>query len=159
MKKLIFGILLMVSATPSYAQCDYSVVKFNYKNDCGRVSFNLGSEDTCLIYITWAQNLRTKNFLRLSDYRVFSAVLDTGLYLFKVDLFCKCAVDNGGMIYKNAYIGCDSGTVSINNLSKTEPKLVSICDLLGRPVEKVEDNIPYIFLYENGQRKKIIRNK
>ncbi len=149
----------MISATTSYAQCDYSVVKFNYKNDGGRVSFNLGSGDTCLIYITWAKNLRTKNFLRLSDYRVFSAVLDTGHYLFKVDLFCKCTVDNGGMIYKNAYIGCDSGTVSIYNLSKTEPKLVSICDLLGRPLEKVEDNIPYIFLYENGQRKKIIRNK
>ena len=47
----------------------------------------------------------------------------------------------------------------IEDISLPETKLIGTFDMLGRPVEKVEDNIPYIFLYENGQRKKIIINK
>jgi hypothetical protein len=50
-------------------------------------------------------------------------------------------------------------TTGIENLVKQEPKLIGTYDMLGRPVDKVEDNVPYILLYDNGQRKKIIKLK
>jgi hypothetical protein len=52
-------------------------------------------------------------------------------------------------------------TLKVEDLIVTyrEPKVIGMYDMLGRPVDNVEDNIPYIFLYDNGQRKKIIRIK
>jgi ribose-phosphate pyrophosphokinase len=50
-------------------------------------------------------------------------------------------------------------SLGLENLTILEPKVIKIYDMLGRPVDNVEGNVPYIFLYENGQRKKIIRTK
>jgi hypothetical protein len=47
----------------------------------------------------------------------------------------------------------------LENLVTQEPKLIAIYDMLCRPIDKVEANIPYIYLYDNGQRKKIIKAK
>ena len=58
--------------------------------------------------------------------------------------------------FEKVTIDCLAG---IEDLQKPEPKLIGTYDMLGRPVDKVEDNIPYIFLYDNGQRKKIIKVK
>ena len=58
--------------------------------------------------------------------------------------------------FEKVTIDCLAG---IEDLHKPEPKLIGTYDMLGRPVNRVEDNIPYIFLYDNGQRKKIIKVK
>jgi len=52
----------------------------------------------------------------------------------------------------------DSSKLGVNDLilTRKEPKLVATYDILGRPVQNIEPNVPYIFLYDNGQRKKII---
>ncbi len=158
MKKYILGILLMISAITVNAQCDYSKVTFNYTNNCGKVSFNLGEADTCLSYYLDLSNLGNGNLLTF-DTNIVNTVIDTGLYTVQLLVSCKCFKDNGKQIYKLIYFGCDSGTVSVTNIFKTTPKVVMIWDMLGRPVDKVEDNIPYIFLYDNGQRKKIVKIK
>ena len=50
-------------------------------------------------------------------------------------------------------------TLSLTILEEPEPTIIATYDILGRPVEKVEAGVPYIFLYDNGQRKKIIKTK
>jgi len=54
----------------------------------------------------------------------------------------------------------DSNKLSVNNLVPTrkEPKLIATYDILGRPVQNIEPNVPYIFVYDNGQHKKIIKS-
>jgi hypothetical protein len=156
MKKYILGLLLMISTLTVNAQCDYSKVTFNYTNNCGKVSFNFGEADTCLSYYLDLSNLGNGHLLTF-DTNIVNTVIDTGLYTVQLLVSCKCFEDNGKQIYKMIYFGCDSGTVSVTNLLKLEPKLIKTYDMLGRPVEKVENDIPYIFLYNNGQRKKVIK--
>ena len=156
MRKYFLGTLLMISALTVNAQCDYSKVTFNYTNNCGKVSFNFGEEDTCLSYYLDLSKLYGAQ-LPPFNTRIVNTVIDTGLYTVQLLVSCKCFEDNGKQIYKMIYFGCDSGTVSVTNLLKLEPKLIKTYDMLGRPVEKVEDNVPYIFLYDNGKRKKIIK--
>ena len=72
---------------------------------------------------------------------------------------CKKVSDSTNIAFSYGLYFLRKTTTGIEDLSKPEPKLIGTYDMLGRPVEKVEDNIPYIFLYNNGQRKKIIKTK
>jgi hypothetical protein len=55
----------------------------------------------------------------------------------------------------------DSNKLGTQNLIPThrEAKLLVTYDMLGRSVKKIEVNVPYIFVYDNGQRKKVIIEK
>jgi len=77
---------------------------------------------------------------------------------------------NGRYLLINRVFNCNSDTVAFSKITidcmlgfedirMSKTKLFGTFDMLGRPVEKIEDDIPYIFLYKNGQRKKVIRNK
>lgn len=50
-------------------------------------------------------------------------------------------------------------TTGLENLVKQEPKLIGTYDMLGRPVEKVEDDVPYIFLYDDRSKRKMIKRR
>lgn len=54
----------------------------------------------------------------------------------------------------------DSNKLGTQNLIPTrrEAKLLVIYDMLGRPVKTLGPNVPYIFIYNDGQRKKVIIN-
>ena len=72
---------------------------------------------------------------------------------------CKKISDSTNIAFSYGLYFLHKTTTGLEDLSKSEPKLIGTYDMLGRPVDKVEDNVPNIFLYNNGQRKKIIRTK
>jgi hypothetical protein len=52
----------------------------------------------------------------------------------------------------------DCSTTGITSITKQEPKLIGMFDVLGRPVTYVRENELVIYLYSDGTYKKIIRN-
>jgi hypothetical protein len=222
MKKLILGILLMMSATTSYGKCNlsnytlyfshqftascklwdscqncattlsYSLKVQNYskycfsenKQSCGYYMYEmckLSPVDTNCQYRYFYTIWNGPFFDKLSkgQWDTTSAFELAKLYKFPQEDKIKNIEGrvmyyqyprNGRYLLINRVSNCNSDTVTfskitidcmagIEDIRIPETKLIGTFDMLGRPVEKVEDNIPYIFLYENGQRKKIIRNK
>jgi hypothetical protein len=70
---------------------------------------------------------------------------------------CKKISDTTNISFGYGLYFLHKTNTGLEDLIKPEPKLIGTYDVLGRPVEKVEDNVPYIFLYNNGQRKKVIK--
>ena len=70
---------------------------------------------------------------------------------------CKKVSDTTNIAFTYGLYFLHKTTTGLQDLIKSEPKLIGTYDMLGRPIEKVEDNVPYIFLYDNGKRKKIIK--
>ena len=70
---------------------------------------------------------------------------------------CKKVSDSTNISFSYGLYFLHKTTTGLKDLIKPEPKLIGTYDMLGRPVEKVENDIPYIFLYNNGQRKKVIK--
>jgi hypothetical protein len=72
---------------------------------------------------------------------------------------CKKISDTTNISFGYGLYFLHKTNTGLENLVTQEPKLIAIYDMLGRPTQSVQDNIPYIFLYDNGQRKKIIKVK
>ena len=91
---------------------------------------------------------------------------------FKTRIFTKTFADTGKyklyVIAKNKCGGCDTAyynwirvecqqTSGINEFIKGEPKLISMYDMLGRPVHNARENEITIYLYSDGSTRKVIK--
>lgn len=78
-----------------------------------------------------------------------------GRFLMVTQYYNKC--NNQDTFFLRRYtIDCNS--TGITTLTKQEPKLIGMFDILGRPVTYIRENELVIYLYSDGTYKKVIKN-
>jgi hypothetical protein len=150
---------LDVCGTTTKPKCDWSKVKLAYNNKCNTYVFELGSLDTCISYTTYIYNLKTQKWTDTFKTRIFTKTFaDTGKYKLYVIGRNKC----GGCdtAYSNFVTVTCQPTSSVKNIVRDEDlKIIGYYDMIGRKVEYMEVDVPYIIIYSNGKRQKVMRSK
>jgi len=77
-----------------------------------------------------------------------------GHYLIATQWHNKC-LNQDTLIYSRITIKCN--TSGVDQIIKPEPKLIGTYDMLGRPVEHIRKEEIMIYLYDDGTKKKIIK--
>ena len=165
MKKLLIGMLLMISALTAYGQCDWSSWKLSqtnqYKNEY-QFGLEPGYHDSCANWRFTIRNFTRNTLDTVGDYLGYLDIhlKYKGFYRVYVEVWSICKKCDTAKFMVQVYV-LEDDTIALGtkDLVSTyhKPKLIGTYDMLGRPVEKVENDIPYIFLYNNGQRKKVIK--
>lgn len=70
---------------------------------------------------------------------------------------CKKVSDTTNIAFSYGLYFLHKTTTGLEKLNKQEPKLIGMYDMLGRKIESPVFNEPYIILYDNGQRRKVIK--
>jgi hypothetical protein len=147
---------LDVCKTTTKPRCNWSKLGFGYNNKCNTYVFELGSLDTCISYTTYIYNFKTGRWVDTFKTRIFTKTFaDTGKYKLYVIARNKC----GGCdtAYSNwIRVECQQ-TSGINEVIKSEPKLIRMYDMLGRPVYNARENEITIYLYSDGSTRKVIK--
>lgn len=92
----------------SSSSCNWSKIGFFYSNNCRKYTFEMGSPDTCISYITFRKSPSGK-IDTLSTSRVFSVTFnDTGLYTLKTRYYNRCC-NKDTFIYKQIHVTCATG--------------------------------------------------
>ena len=113
-----YRVLLVTCNPTTINKCDWSKIGLFYSNNCGTVTFELGSKDTCITgYSLWGYNHQTHKLDTLAHDRVFTRTLDTGWYTFKASFHNKCC-NKDTFIYKEIHIGCDSSKLGLPVISR-----------------------------------------
>lgn len=159
--------ILMMSTLTTYGQCDWSSWKLTqtnqYKNEY-QFALEPGYHDTCA---NWRFTIRHFDRNTLDTVGDYLGYLDIhlkykGFYRVYAQVWNICKKCDTAKFMLQVYV-LEDDTIALGtkDLVSTyhKPKLVAIYDMFGRPVEKVEADVPYIFLYDNGHRKKIIKSK
>ena len=159
--------MLMVSALTTYAQCDWSSWKLSqtnqYKNEY-QFGLEPGYNDSCANWRFTIRNFTRNTLDTVGDYLGYLDIRlrYKGFYRVYAEVWSICKKCDTAKFMVQVYVlEVDTIGLGTKDLVSThhEPKLVLIYDILGRPVKNVELNVPYIFVYDNGQRKKIIKIK
>jgi hypothetical protein len=143
---------------------------------------NIPLKDTCMEYYLmfykgpWMDTMSQKEWEGLTDYqigmeydfpdddflgygntRIFNfAFRDSGRVLVIAQWWNKC-IKQDTFIFRKLDI-CKSGrTSSVVTFTKEEPKLIAMYDMLGRPIKDIKEGVPYIEIYDNGERRKLIK--
>jgi len=143
---------------------------------------NIPLKDTCMEYYLmfykgpWMDTMSQKEWEGLTDYqigmeydfpdddflgygntRIFNfAFRDSGRVLVIAQWWNKC-IKQDTFIFRKLDI-CKSGrTSSVVTFTKPEPKLIAMYDMLGRPIKDIKEGVPYIEIYDNGERRKLIK--
>ena len=77
-----------------------------------------------------------------------------GNYLIATQWYNKC-LDQDTFFFTKISFECN--TSSVIKFNKSEPKLVGMYDMLGRPIKDIKEGVPYIEIYDNGERRKLIK--
>jgi hypothetical protein len=139
-------------------------------------------KDTCMEYYLmfykgpWMDTMSQKKWDNLTDYqigteydfsdadylgygntRIFNfAFQDTGRVLVIAQWWNKCLRQDTFMFRRLDV--CKSGpTSNVVNLTRPEPKLIGMYDMLGRPVNVAREDEIIIYLYSDGSTRKIIK--
>ena len=80
-----------------------------------------------------------------------------GHYLIATQWYNKC-LDQDTFFFTRINIKCDKKT-GIATITKGEPKLIAIYDMMGRPVNNARDNEVLIYIYSDGTTRKIFKVK
>lgn len=97
----------------------------------------------------------TLDFARKLNYKFRKP----GRYLLKIFWQHYCIGNDTTVFIRFTIDPCVTLKTEDLTITTHEPKVIGVYDILGRPVKNVELNVPYIFVYDNGQRKKIIKIK
>jgi len=146
-------------------QFDYSLCELN-KDTCIEYYFGLFHgpaldyidslywDSASSINIALSYQLPRSELDTVHSFRTFHYEYpEDGRYFLVTEIFNRCSMEDT-LVYQKVNIDCKGA--SVKNLIKKENKVIGIYDVLGRPVQQVENNVPYIYLYDNGQRKKIL---
>ena len=92
------------------------------------------------------------------ESRLFSYTYPkNGRYLLVAGVFNWCNNQDTFMMKK---VTIDCGTTGVKDIVKAEDlKVVGYYDMIGRKVDYLEVNQPYIVIYNNGKRQKVVRTK
>jgi len=150
---------LDVCKTTTKPRCNWSKLGFGYNNKCNTYVFELGSLDTCISYTTYIYNFKTGRWIDTFKTRIFTKPFaDTGKYTIYVIAKNKC----GGCdtAYSNFVTVTCQPTSSVKNIVRDEDlRIIGYYDMIGRKVEYMEVDKPYIIIYSNGKRQKVMRSK
>lgn len=156
--------------------------------DCKSYTFEMKNmEDTCISYYyeiwdgdEWIDSMTNREWEMLTDSAIYfgygwedenleyystksERVLqhefkDSGRYIIFTYWQNKCSgIDTWSFHKINV---CPSSPMSnIVNLKKREPKLVEIYDMMGRPVYEIREDEIFIYLYDDGTRRKVVKRK
>jgi hypothetical protein len=150
---------LDVCKTTTKPKCDWSKVKLAYNNKCNTYVFELGSLDTCISYTTYIYNFKTQKWTDTFTTRTFTKVFtDTGKY--KVYVVAKNKCGGCDTAYSNFVTVTCQPTSNVKNIVRDEDlRIIGYYDMIGRRVEYMEVDVPYIIIYSNGKRQKVMRTK
>jgi hypothetical protein len=148
---------LDVCKTITKPKCDWSKLGFGYGKPipCNVYKFELGSIDSCISYTSYIYSFKTQKWTDTFTTRTFTKVFtDTGKYKVYVIARNKC----GGCdtAYSNFVTVTCNPTSGVNEVIKSEPKLIGMYDMMGRPVYHIRENEVLIYLYNNGTTKKVL---
>jgi len=149
---------LDVCKTTTKPRCNWSKLGFGYGKPmpCNVYKFELGSIDSCISYTSYIYSFKTGKWTDTFTTRTFTKVFtDTGRYKVYVIARNKC----GGCdtAYSNFVTVTCQPTSGINEVIKSEPKLIRMYDMLGRPVHNARENEITIYLYSDGSTRKVIK--
>ena len=97
------------------------------------------------------------DFLGYGNTRLFNfAFKDTGRVLVVAQWWNKC-VSQDTFMFRKLDVCKTTPTSSVVIFSKPEPKLIGMYDMLGRPIKDIKEGVPYIEIYDNGERRKLIK--
>lgn len=128
MKKTILTTVMILISFFTWGQtskCDWSKQGIYYSNKCNTYTFELGSKDTCVSYITYIKNLRIKDYpIKNYEGRIFKHVFqDSGEFLIKTIFKNKCT-NCDTFIYKEIRVTCkepEIGEINKLNIIKQTP--------------------------------------
>jgi len=149
---------LDVCKTTTKPKCDWSKLGFGYGKPmpCNVYKFELGSIDSCISYTSYIYSFKTGKWTDTFTTRTFTKVFtDTGKYKVYVIARNKC----GGCdtAYSNFVTVTCQPTSGVNEVIKGDPKLIGMYDMMGRPIKDIKQGVPYIEIYDNGERRKLIK--
>ena len=149
---------LDVCKTTTRPKCDWSRVSLGKSNKCNDYTFEVtGTADTCYKHSILIVKKGSQTATYTGTNRVFNHTFkDTGYYLVKV--FIKNACCGGDtLIYNWIHVECNP-TSGIDEVIKSEPKLIGMYDMLGRTVYNARENEITIYLYSDGSTRKVIHH-
>jgi hypothetical protein len=94
----------------------------------------------------------------IHDSRLFNYTYPkNGRYLIVSQVFNWCNYQDTFLMNK---VTIDCNTSGVKNVVKNEDiKVIGYYDMIGRKVDYMEFDVPYIIVYNNGKRQKVIRTK
>ena len=138
-------------------------------------------KDTCMEYYLmfykgpWMDTMSQKEWDGLTDYQIGMeydfpdadflgytqtrladfTFKDSGRVLMIAQWWNKCLRQDTFM-FRRLDVCKSNPTSNTIVLTRPEPKLIGMYDMLGRPVKDVRKEEPLIFIYDNGSRKKVL---
>jgi hypothetical protein len=112
-----------------------------------------------ILYFNYGWDEKNLKYWSQSSERVLRHTFDdTGRYIITTYWQNKCSgIDTWAW---NKITVCPTKrTTSVIKLKPTDIKVIGVYDMLGRPVQYIEENQIYIYHYNNGQRRKVMRTK
>jgi hypothetical protein len=79
-----------------------------------------------------------------------------GNYLVATQWYNKCLDQDTFFFTRISY---DCTTSGVNTLIKSEPKLIGMFDMMGRPVSYARENEIVIYVYDDGSSRKIMNQR
>ncbi len=143
---------------------------------------NIPLKDTCMEYYMvfykgpWMDTMSQQEWDNLTDYQIGMeydfpdndylgytqtrlaefTFKDSGRVLMYAQWWNKCLKQDTFM-FRRLDVCKRANTTSVTVFNKSEPKLIGVYDMLGRPVYKIRENELYLYLYEDKTVKKIIK--
>jgi hypothetical protein len=143
---------------------------------------NIPLKDTCMEYYLmfykgpWMDTMSQKEWENLTDYQIGMeydfpdddflgytqtriadfTFTDTGRVLMIAQWWNKCLRQDTFM-FRRLDVCKSAPTSNVVNLSRPEPKLIGVYDMMGRPVNHIRDEEIIIYLYDDGSRRKVMR--
>ena len=99
-----------------------------------------------------------KYYSRTSERGLKHTFEDSGRYIITTYWQNKCSGIDTWM-WNKITVCPTKRTTSVTKLKPTDIKVIGVYDMLGRPVQYMEENQIYIYHYNNGQRRKVMRTK
>ena len=163
-----------VSFKPLSQDCKKYMFAMNYIK-------GMPAKDTCMAYYMvfykgpWMDTMSQKEWDNLSDYQIGMeydfpdddflgytqtrtadyTFKDSGRVLMYAQWWNKCLRQDTFM-FRRLDVCKSTPTSNVTVLSRPEPKVIGMYDMLGRPVHNVRKEEIIIYLYDNGTTKKVL---
>ena len=162
----------------------WSVDKTNCKKYLFEMNYikNVPLKDTCMEYYLmfykgpWMDTMSQKEWDNLTDYQIGMEYdfpdddflgytqnrltnfefKDSGRVLIIAQWWNKC-IRQDTFMFRRLDVCKSTSTTNVVNISRPEPKLIGVYDMMGRPVNYIRDEEIMIYLYDDGSRRKVMR--